>query len=364
MPTPTPRSNAHINQPSKPKRRRRRGRQFFGGVLFGLIFGLLGLYFYVTNQLKPVSETSVPTEFEVLPGWGGKRVAAELERQNLINDDLIFSYFLRYEGLDRSIGEGLYDLDPAMDAATLAETLAAGGRPRTRFVILPEGFRLVDIAAEFAEAGFGTEADFLELMQNPGELRPTYIPEDAGLEGYLFPAGYEIPINNNAVDIIKRMLTRFEEELTEPTVNALEERNLSVHDWVTLASIVQAEAADASEMPIIAGVFLNRLDLGMRLQSDPTVAYGLGKTMPELDAVAGDLQTDTAWNTYVYGGLPTGPINNPGTDALQAIFSPTRQNADGQDYLYFLHGVDEGQPVFRPNLNLEAHNRDVQRFLR
>ena len=363
MPSPTPLSNAHRTA-SKPRRKRRRGRQFFGGVLIGLILGSLGLYVYVRAQLAPVSDVSAPTQFEVLPGWGGKRVATELERAGLINDDLVFSYFLRYEGLDRSIGEGLYDLDPTMDAPTLASTLAAGGRPRTSFVILPEGFRMVDIAAELAGAGFGTEAEFLELMQTPGPLRPDYIPEGAGLEGYLFPAGYDIPLHTEAEDIISLMLSRFDEELTDDRLSALEAQGLSVHDWVTLASIVQAEAADASEMPIIAGVFLNRLDRGMLLQSDPTVAYGLGKAMPDLDAVAGDLQVDTPWNTYMRGGLPPSPINNPGTDALQAIFNPTRQNADGQDYLYFLHGMDEGQPVFRPNLNLEAHNRDVQRYLR
>ena len=315
-------------------------------------------------QLGPVSETSTPTEFEILPGWGGKRVAAELERAGLINDALTFSYFLRFEGLDRSIGEGLYDLDPAMDAAGIAQTLVEGGRPRTTFVILPEGFRMIDIAAELAGAGFGAETEFLELMQDPGPLRPDYVPEAAGLEGYLFPAGYDIPLKTKPEDIIGLMLSRFGEELTNDRLSTLETQGLSVHDWVTLASIVQAEAADASEMLIIAGVFLNRLDRGMLLQSDPTVAYGLGKAMPELDAVAGDLQVDTPWNTYMRGGLPPSPINNPGTDALQAIFNPTRQNADGQDYLYFLHGLDEGQPVFRPNLSLEAHNRDVQRYLR
>lgn len=363
MPSPSPRSNVQTTASSKP-RRKRRGRQFFGGVLLGLILGSLSLYFYVRAQLGPASETSTPTEFEVLPGWGGKRVAAELENAELINDALTFSYFLRYEGLDRSIGEGLYDLDPAMDAATIAQTLAEGGRPRTTFVVLPEGFRLVDIAAELAEAGFGDEAELLELMRAPGPLRPDYVPEGTGLEGYLFPAGYAIPLGTEPEGILEQMLTRFDKELTEDTLNALQEHGLSVHDWVTLASIIQAEAADASEMPIIAGVFLNRLDRGMLLQSDPTVAYGLGKDLPELDAVAGDMQSDTPWNTYLYGALPPSPINSPGSEALQAVFNPARHNADGQDYLYFLHGIDEGQLVFRPNLSLEAHNRDVRRYLR
>ena len=137
-----------------------------------------------------------------------------------------------------------------------------------------------------------------------------------------------------------------------------------MHEWVTLASIVQSEAASHEEMPIIAGVFLNRLDDGMLLQSDPTVAYGLGKAMPELSALAGDLRRDTPWNTYTRPGLPATPISNPGSHALQAVLEPERLNEAGVPWLYFLHGTDGGIPVFRPNTNLAAHERDVVVFLR
>ena len=102
----------------------------------------------------------------------------------------------------------------------------------------------------------------------------------------------------------------------------------------------------------------------MPLQSDPTVAYGLGKDLPELSAVAGDLRIDTPWNTYTRGGVPFGPIGNPGSEALRAVLEPERYAEDGALYLYFLHGTAEGEPVFRPNTNLPAHNRDVETFLR
>src|SRR5690606_9690221 len=144
----------------------------------------------------------------------------------------------------------------------------------------------------------------------------------------------------------------------------LARRGLTVHSWVTLASMVQAEAASVEEMGIIAGVFANRLQLGMPLQSDPTVAYGLGKALPELSAVAGDLRIDTPWNTYTRDGVPLGPIGNPGSEALRAVLEPERYAEDGALYLYFLHGTKDGEPVFRPNTNLPAHNRDVEAFLR
>jgi UPF0755 protein len=117
-------------------------------------------------------------------------------------------------------------------------------------------------------------------------------------------------------------------------------------------------------MPLIAGVFLNRLELGMALQSDPTVAYGLGKRLPELSASAGDLRRDHEWNTYTRPGLPSGPISNPGRAALHSLFAPVRTDDQGREYLYFLHGTSEGEPIFRLNTGLEGHNRDVFRYLR
>ncbi len=332
-------------------------------VLFGLAAFLVAGFFTVRYQLGPVSATSTPTEFEVLPGWGGKRVAQALADAGLVRDARVFGLYLRYRDLDRSIGEGLYALDPAMSAAETADTLSAGGRPRTVFAVIPEGFRLVDIAARLEKLGLGDETALLTLFTEPGELRPDYVPAGSSLEGYLFPAGYELPVRSDAEAVIRTMLARFEAE-RDQYADALTAQNLAVSDWVTLASMVQAEAADASEMPIIAGVFLNRLERDMLLQSDPTVAYGLGKDLPQLDAVAGDLKQDTPWNTYTRPGLPATPIDNPGEDALRAVLEPVRQDADGQDYLYFLHGSDAGEPVFRPNLDLAAHEADIERYLR
>lgn len=318
----------------------------------------------VAFELTAVAATPKPVTFEVEPGWGAKRVAASLKEHGIIRSAPVFTLYLRWRGIERSIGEGLYDLSPSMDAAEVAAALKKGGRPRTVKVVIPEGWRAVDIAARLEAAGLGSAATFRALFADPGALRPPYVPPGDGLEGYLFPASYDFVQTGTPDDVVRTMLARFEEELEAPTREALRVRTLSVHDWVTLASMVQAEAANAGEMPVIAGVFLNRLDLGMPLQSDPTVAYGLGKSLPELDAVAGDLRVDTPWNTYTRAGLPKGPIGNPGDDALRSILEPVRRTDDGKLYLYFLHGNDGGSPVFRPNTTLNDHDRDVQRYLR
>ncbi len=199
------------------------------------------------------------------------------------------------------------------------------------------------------------------LIADPGPLRPPFIPKGVGLEGYLFPASYELPLHATPEGILGAMLSRFERELTPETRAQLDASGLSVHAWVTLASMIQAEAGNYDEMPLIAGVFLNRLELGMPLQSDPTVAYGLNKRLPELSALEGDLERDHPWNTYTRTGLPAGPIGNPGHHALQVVFNPQLTDEAGEPYLYFLHGLG-GE--FRPNLTLEGHNRDVEAFLR
>lgn len=343
----------------------RKGRPL---VIAALVLVVLAAAAFVTVRflLSAPSATPRAVEFEVLPGWGGARVAEELAERGLVRSALAFRYYLRFTEIDRRVGEGLYDLSPAMSGAEVAEALAEGGRPRTVSIVVPEGWRAVDVVRRLDANGIGDVEELERLVMEPAGLASdfAFLPEGASLEGYLFPATYDVPVRLGAEEALRAMVARFEEELTEEVREALAASGLSVHEWVTLASIVQSEAASAAEMPIIAGVFLNRLDDGMLLQSDPTVAYGLGKPMPELSAVAGDLRRDTPWNTYTRAGLPETPISNPGRAALHAVLEPVRVDEAGVPWLYFLHGTDGGQPVFRPNTNLAAHERDVVVYLR
>jgi UPF0755 protein len=360
----------HIGVETEPEERSPRGGRrsraaaAFRGTLAVLLVTLLALGLLVYWALSPVSDSSLLVEFEVQPGWGASRVAQELEREGLVRNSLLFSVYLRVRGLDRSIGEGLYDLDRASSAADLAAALERGGRPRVAQVLLPEGMRAGELAKRLEAAGLGLAERYTALIGEPGELRPQYLPVDATLEGYLFPASYEIPYAEEPQAVLSRMLKRFERELDEEVRAQLQALDMRVHEWVTLASIVQAEAGSDDEMQVIAGVFLNRLDLGMALQSDPTVAYGLGKSLPELDPLAGDIRKDHPWNTYTRPGLPRGPISNPGRAALRAVLAPQRRDERGRQYLYFLHGMAGGEPVFRPNTGLDGHNRDVDLYLR
>lgn len=350
---------------ARPPRRRRR---WWPTLLLLLLLGASAVTAVAVWAMGPVAQGSDRVvAFEVLRGSSATGVAQDLEEAGLLRDHRALLAYLMWKGWQGRIGEGLYDLSPALDVPALAERLVQGGRPRTARLLLPEGQRARDLLLRVQEAGWPT-AVIIEMEQliadPPADLRPEGLPEEAGLEGYLFPDSYDLPLAFGAADILRTLVGRLELELDPATREALAAADLDVHDWVVLASMVQAEAGDSSEMGIIAGVFLNRLDLGMPLQSDPTVAYGLGKDLPELDFPAGDFSIDHPWNTYTRGGLPQGPIGNPGAAALAAVLAPERHDEQGRAWYYFLHGVDGGQPVFRPNLNYEAHLRDVARFLR
>ncbi len=351
------------------------GRKVVLGLLVAAVVAAGAAATAVWWLLGAPAAVSQPREVEILPGWGASRVAAELRELGLIRNARLFSLYLRWQEVDRQLGEGLYDLDPAFTAAETARVLAGPGRPRITRVVIPEGFRARDIAARLTEAGFGEASDYTELAGTAGPGLREWLPDAdvpdgyaealLPLEGFLFPASYDIPVRSSPQQVVGMFLDRFEQELNLPGVQErLAELGLSVRDWVILASLVQSEAGSTAEMPVIAGVFLNRLDIGMPLQSDPTVAYGLGKALPELSVSAGDMQADHPWNTYVYPELPAGPISNPGHDALQAVLQPERTNEAGQQWFYFLHGTDAGEPVFRPNPDYDSHLRDIARYLR
>jgi UPF0755 protein len=355
--------------PQRPPRRPRRGpRLAFVVVAVVALAALAAVGGWIAWSLGPVDAGDPRTvPFEVPAGVGAARVARDLEEAGLVRDRRVLVAILRWRGDEGRVGEGLYDLRRDLTVAELADALVRGGRPRTARFVLPEGVRVGGVVARVAVAGWdeATTAEFARLLADPPpELRPAGLPDGAGLEGYLFPATYELPVTFDARQLAAALVQRFERETNDVVLAELERRGLDLHAWVTLASMVQAEAGDESEMGIIAGVFVNRLEIGMPMQSDPTVAYGLGKELPALDYPGGDFDVDHPWNTYTRFGLPVGPIGNPGAAALASVLAPTRTDAAGRPWLYFLHGRDRGSIVFRPNLDLDGHLRDVARYLR
>ncbi len=324
------------------------------GVLSLLLLALIAFVLYAYSLTAGTGAKK--SELEVERGMTVSQIISALEQKKLIHNPDLAALVFRYKRLGGNLHEGTYTLSGDQNLFDLADTLSKPGKPATVRVTFPEGRRVIDVASGFARAGFGDYASNLKLLRN-ASLSP-FTQGKASLEGFLFPDTYEFRLKDTPKKIVATQLERMNKELTAQNIAKAGKLGLNVYQWVTLSSMVQAEAGKASEMPQIAGVFFNRLEQKMRLQSDPTIAYGLGIGLPQLDRSRGDFTRDTPFNTYTRAGLPPTPINNPGAAALEATLKPVRL-INGKPTLYFLHGTD-GKLYL--NTNFENHLRDVNRF--
>ncbi|WP_188902087.1 endolytic transglycosylase MltG [Deinococcus aerophilus] len=325
------------------------------GVVAALLLAALAAFLYVRSVTAPAG--GGPYTLEVKPGDTLGGVARELQQQQIVKNADVLRFVMRQNGTAGSLKEGLYDLSGDLSVQQVAEKLAGPARIPQVNVTVPEGWRLRDVPPIFQKAGFDGAA-ILAALQDPS-LSAHAEGKQKNLEGFVFPDTYSFRPAETPRKIVQTMVERMNREFTPERVAQAKALGLSVRDWVILASMVQAEAANDLEMPIIAGVFLNRLEDGIALGSDPTVAYGLGKNLPELDRSAGDFTKDTPYSTYTRMGLPAGPINNPGEAALSSVLNANRKLADGRDALYFLHAP--GGKIY-VNHTYAEHLRDNARY--
>ena len=307
-------------------------------------FGLRQWWF----QHWPVTPPGIQ-RVDIASGTALPQVAAQLEQAGVIGDARRFVQLARWREAAQKIRAGSYQFSKAATPVEVLDRLVAGDVIKIRITI-PEGFTLREIAARVAAAGIGTATQFLHAAADPARLGKLGIPARS-LEGYLFPETYTVTTTTTPEEVLRAMVAQFERQLSPEMVASAKAHGLDRHAMVTLASIVQKEAGNEDEMPLIAGVFYNRLRKGMRLQADPTVIYGI----PGFDGnlTRRHLETPTPYNTYTRPGLPPGPIASPGLAALRAVAQPAATQA-----LYFV-ATGEGRHVF--NVTLDAHNRAVQR---
>jgi UPF0755 protein len=278
-------------------------------------------------------------------------IATRLRAAGIVRSALLFRVRARLRGLDRRIRPGEYRFADEPSLGQVLEVLAAGGdRPE---VTIPEGLTVHEVAALLARQDLGTAASFLCLADDPEFLLAAGVPGPQ-LEGYLFPDTYPLSPMMGPGEILGMMVRRFHERFDGERWRRAAARGLTVNEVVTLASIVEKETGLGSERPLIAGVFYNRLRLGMPLQSDPTVIYAAPNFAGDLTRA--DLTRPSPYNTYVITGLPPGPIANPGIAALDAVLAPT-----DTPYLYFVSRND-GSHAF--SATLAEHNRAVQQYQR
>jgi UPF0755 protein len=300
--------------------------------------------------------------FTVRPGDTAGSIGEELERRGIIQNATLFKMLVGYYGLERELKAGDYEVSPAMTMTEIISKLYQGLVKTTRFTAL-EGWRLEELAAALDQKGIFRKEDFLAAANGNYDydfLRQR--PAGSSLEGYLFPDTYLLRPRHTPADLIRMMLDNFANKLTPAMRERAASQGLTVHQLVTLASIVEREAVQPAERPIIASVFLNRLRQGIPLYADPTVQYALGSDPASVarwgywkkELTPADLEVASPYNTYRHPGLPPGPIANPGLASLQAVLEP----AD-TDYLYFVARGDGSHAFSRTE---EEHVRNVLKY--
>lgn len=321
-------------------------------VLFLIVAGAVaGAGYYVYANLQPVDvEEEELVQIEVPMGSSASRIAAILKENNLVRNEQIFYYYVRYKG-ESGFQAGEYYLSANMELDDIIQQLKSGRiyLDSERFTVA-EGLSVDQKAAHLESIGLVNKERFLQLL-NEGDFSDisfiSEIPESEHrkyrLEGFLFPETYEIYKGASEEEIIRLMLRQFEKELAKVDAelkeantslkNELEERGLTLYEAITLASIVEREAVVNDERQTISGVFHNRIKEGWLLQSCATVQFVLGKQRDRL--LFSDLEVESPYNTYINSGLPPSPIASPGRQALKAAIQP-----EVHEYFFFVTKKD------------------------
>ena len=286
----------------------------------------------------------------ILPGQNLSTIANYLNNTGIIKNPVKFKLLARIKGCDKKIKAGEYLLSSSMPPIKILETIASG-KVRLYKITIPEGYNLKQIASIISRAKLGTKEDFLKAATDSSFVYKQGINAET-FEGYLFPETYYFPKNITPEKIITTMVERFRSIFNRKWEKRAKDLNLSIHQVVTLASIIEKETGVSFERPVISSVFHNRLKKRMRLESDPTVIYGLKNF--DGNITRKHLATQTPYNTYTIKGLPLGPIANPGSKAIEAALYP----AD-TDFLYFVSKKDR---THKFSANIKNHNKAVRRY--
>lgn len=336
-------------------RGRRQGRRWFvvlffsalvlaGFVVFALIYG---------SASRPLDEKADTQTVVIESGLGTPEIGQQLLNDGLVSSSMAFTAAVFFEGARGDLQAGTYELSAAQSPRQIVELLR-DGRTRELRVTIPEGLRIDQIAellddenivgADEFERAAREEYDFAFLQSKP---------EGYDLEGFLFPDTYHFKPGVSAHEVIETMLTNFEDKI-EDLLPAFEQDDRSLFEILTLASIVEREVATPEDRANAAGVFINRIENDIPLQSDITLSYVLKED--KRDYSLAETEIDDPYNTYLYEGLPPGPIDSPGLSAIEAALSPAEHK-----YFYFLSDLETGNTYFAETL--EEHNENVEKYL-
>ena len=344
-----------VNIEELPLRRLKLRRRTPRFLIFAIIFVILiltpfGLNQYYNYLLKPVSREKTSQIFVIKPGQSVTIIAKNLKNAKLIKSPLAFRLLVAQSGIAKNIQAGDFRLSPSLSSREIAGLLTHGAIDI--WITFPEGLRVEEIA-QIIEAKLNTPINDKYQFDKEEFIK-------ISKEGYMFPDTYLIARDSTAADIANRMRKTFDEKVDKKILSSGAQNNLAQEEVIILASLIEREAKDSQERPIIAGILINRLKAGVPLQVDASVQYAKGYDIAKNSwwppVTASDYQTiKSPYNTYLFPGLSPGPIASPGIGSIRAAAKPQKT-----DYFYYLHDL---QGKIHYATTIEEHNKNVQEYL-
>ncbi len=361
QPTSLPSDLPNISKPNdlpvQPKKSKKVSKVKKLLIILGIVGLLLisavagGSYWYNVSQQPLSQQEQEDVYISIESGMSSAAIARLLEDEGVVRSALAFRLQTRLMGVAHQIQAGFYALSPNQSLEEVIDILT-NGSTASAIIRIPSGTTLAAVVDVFSAAGFSGSEAHAALAADYDYSILADRPEGSSLEGYLFPDTYHIAANATAEELVETILANTEEKITADIIGSWSNMGLSIHEGLTLASIVHKESP-VEDMPAIAGVFWNRINTGMKLQSDATVNYALGTS--SLQPSIADTEFVHPYNTYRIDGLPPGPIGSPELDAILASANPS-----DHDWYFFLHTPDE-ETVFAKTF--EEHDANRVRYL-
>lgn len=323
-------------------------------VIGGIAYSKWNQVNLVKKAEAPYSSESKMVSFEVKPGDSVGMVGADLKKGGLINDANVFVAYAKKMEVDTKIKAGIYTLNTTMSIKDILQTMVSGQRSEL-WITIPEGWRIDQIGDYLEKQGITTSKEFQDRAKVGGFSSTPFLSGLSGstsLEGYLFPDTYRVFADTTVDDIIQTMLDNFGKKVTKDMMNQANKKGFTLHQFIIMTSIIEKESAHSEDIRKIASVYYNRLNQGMLFQSDATITYITRR--PDASPTIAETEIESPYNTYLYKGLPPGPVGNPGLAAMQATLNP-----ETTDYLFFVS--KDNRAYFAKTY--EEHLQNIARYL-
>lgn len=333
-------------------------------ILFVMLLVILSAsifwyWYYTTGIEKKYSDSTDVKKFVVTTGESSETISQNLKKEGLIRSSVLFDIYAWRSGFDYKLQAGEYEVPKNLSIKEIVQLLSLSREiPQNKITII-EGWKNTEIAEYLEKEGIVKSSEFFTVVSLKDDWWDDYEflkekPKNVDLEGYLFPDTYLIYKNASSKEIIQKMLDNFAKKITQQMLDETSALEMSLHEIVTLASIIEKEVSSNEDRELVSGIFHSRLKLGIGLQADSTVNYITGKNISR--SSLDDISLDNPYNTYKYKGLPPGPINNPGLSAIRAAIYPK-----SSEYLYFLTTPD-GRVIY--SKTFDEHVLAKRKYLR